>query len=179
MSEDQGYRVRWKGVISQPLTIAQINARFDSHEVGLGHEIEVEGEWLTLERFFKLAPAGASTSGEPPQPPPPGPLRVSFSQGILSASSSAEPGAVSGPLAQPIEVPAYQPRKLAMFVGLGLLLGFFGAHHFYAGRHGRGILQILLTLALVALDLGIIWTWLWALVEIMVVRTDRNGARMI
>lgn len=64
-------------------------------------------------------------------------------------------------------------KSKVAYVLLGLFLGIFGIHNFYAGYFGRGIVQLLLTL-LSCFILGIV-TGLWALIEVCVVDKDANG----
>jgi hypothetical protein len=64
---------------------------------------------------------------------------------------------------------------------LGLFLGYLGAHNFYAGFWPRGLLQVALTALLTAtafterFGVGLIVTWFWALLEVILVSRDRWG----
>lgn len=63
------------------------------------------------------------------------------------------------------------PKNRNTYQLLALFCGGIGAHNFYAGYLDRGIVQILLC-----------WTgisWLWALVEMFVVKNDANGNPMV
>lgn len=71
----------------------------------------------------------------------------------------------------------YKTRKT--FVLLGVFLGCFGIHNFYAGYAGRGVSQLLLSLILLATPVYCIPVYLWALFEIAFVTEDARAVRMI
>ncbi len=56
------------------------------------------------------------------------------------------------------------------FMLLGLFLGAFGIHNFYAGYTARGIVQLLI--ACLTLFYGIFISWPWAILEILLVSRD-------
>ena len=63
------------------------------------------------------------------------------------------------------------PKDIVLYRVLAFFCGGIGAHNFYAGRLGRGLVQILLG-----------WTgisWIWALVEMFTVKEDANGRPMV
>jgi TM2 domain-containing membrane protein YozV len=65
------------------------------------------------------------------------------------------------------------------FILLGLFLGCFGIHNFYAGYTGKGIAQLLITLFLGWLfGLGLLITGVWALIEIIAVSRDAQGFQL-
>lgn len=69
-------------------------------------------------------------------------------------------------------------KSRAAYIVLGLFFGCLGIHNFYAGRVGAGIAQLLITIFLGWLFIGIVITAFWALIEIIAVDTDGNGIRM-
>jgi len=79
--------------------------------------------------------------------------------------------------------PHAQPQPVARarvaYVLLGLFLGGLGIHNFYAGYHGRAVAQLVITLLLGWLFIGLLITGLWALIEIITVDTDAAGVRMV
>ncbi len=121
-------------------------------------------------------PAGARQASTPPPPP--------------SRQSVTEPAPVSIDTTQPVpEIPvaaqevdetrglfqesfAAQPKRRSTYIVLGLLLGIFGAHSFYAGYRLRGIIQLSLTV--LTLGYGALVTAIWTLVEICTVKHDSN-----
>lgn len=60
-----------------------------------------------------------------------------------------------------------------VFVLLGVFLGGFGVHNFYAGYIARGVIKILITIVSMGLLFWI--SWIWAIVEICTVRIDAVG----
>ncbi len=68
------------------------------------------------------------------------------------------------------------PRARLTFILLGIFLGAFGAHNFYAGYGRRGSFQVVLTLVS-CFQLAVI-TWLWAIVEVCVVSRDAEDRLM-
>jgi hypothetical protein len=59
------------------------------------------------------------------------------------------------------------------YILLGLFLGGLGIHNFYAGRTGKGLVQLLLVVC--TLGLGALITGPWALFDIILVTTDGQG----
>lgn len=52
MSDVQEYSLRWRGRISGPFPVAEINRMLDDHEIGMGHEIFYQEAWITVEEFL-------------------------------------------------------------------------------------------------------------------------------
>jgi TM2 domain-containing membrane protein YozV len=78
---------------------------------------------------------------------------------------------------QPIMI-AMQKSRLS-YILLGLFLGGFGIHNFYAGYSGKGVAQLLLTLLLFWTIVVPVGVWIWIIVEICTVDHDAYGNRMI
>jgi len=53
MSKQSSFRLRWKGVISEPLSLGQVSDKLRSGEISLIHNIEVEGSWITIREYFR------------------------------------------------------------------------------------------------------------------------------
>ena len=65
-------------------------------------------------------------------------------------------------------------RKMkAIYVVLGFFLGAIGIHNFYAGYKRRAIAQLVITV----LSFGylLLVSWIWAIVEIVIVNDDASG----
>jgi hypothetical protein len=64
-------------------------------------------------------------------------------------------------------------RSRVAYIILGVFLGTFGIHNFYAGYSGKGVAQLLITV----LSCGILSlaVWIWVLVEIYTVTADTSG----
>jgi TM2 domain-containing membrane protein YozV len=69
-------------------------------------------------------------------------------------------------------------KSRGVYIILGLLLGCLGIHNFYAGYNGKGATQLIITLILGWVIIGIVITGLWALIDICTVTVDANGDRM-
>src|SRR5439155_11313126 len=113
------------------------------------------------------ATGAAATGVEIPAPPPPPPP--------LAGTGVAPPPALR-PQGQSGQAPLanyYQqdrPKTRVIFVLLGIFLGIFGAHNFYAGYTKKGAMQLVATvlIAFYAEIAAWLWAvvWLWAIVEI-------------
>jgi TM2 domain-containing membrane protein YozV len=98
-----------------------------------------------------------------------GPLGLSNS---VSGAGAAFPA--PAPLyAQPPYMLRRPPKSRTTYIVLGVFLGAFGAHNFYAGYTGRAVGQ--LCLSILTLFYLSIASWIWAIVEICVVEKDSAG----
>jgi TM2 domain-containing membrane protein YozV len=71
-------------------------------------------------------------------------------------------------------------KNRAVYVLLGLFLGFLGAHSFYAGYYRRGAAQASLSVFswwLFSQGYGSLISWLWAVVEICMISKDADGVQ--
>ena len=73
----------------------------------------------------------------------------------------------------PIVVKAARSR--GVFIILAILLGLLGIHNFYAGYHGRGAAQLLITILLGWIYIGLLINFVWILVELFTVTRDASG----
>lgn len=122
------------------------------------------------------APA-IDTAVPPPPPPPPAP-----------GGATQAPAGSAMPAAMPVT--AYAPAAGTMFAAhgpqakarltyilLGILLGVFGVHNFYAGYVKRGAVQLALTL--LTFFYASVIVWIWAVVEVCTVESDNNNINFI
>lgn len=72
-------------------------------------------------------------------------------------------------------VPATSPKSRTAFIVLGIFLGAFGAHNFYAGYTGKAVGQ--LCLSILSLFYLAVASWLWAVIEICIIDKDSSGVR--
>lgn len=72
-------------------------------------------------------------------------------------------------------VPEPQARNKMTFVLLGIFLGAFGGHNFYAGYYGKATVQLCLTL--LTLGFGGPMSWIWAVIEVCIVSEDSKGVQ--
>ena len=57
-------------------------------------------------------------------------------------------------------------------------LGYFGAHRFYVGKVGTGIVMLLLTLSFVGIAVSVVWAFIdWILILTGSFR-DRDGVKL-
>ena len=80
------------------------------------------------------------------------------------------------PVPEPLLVRSARRRRT--FIVLGLFLGCFGVHNFYAGNHGKGAAQLILTLILGWIVIGLVITTIWSLIEVLTVTLDGKGNPM-
>jgi hypothetical protein len=74
--------------------------------------------------------------------------------------------------------PVYIPRRSRLtYILLGVLLGAFGGHNFYAGYTKRAVIQLLITL--LSCFFGAVISWIWAIVEVCIVTEDDDGIAFV
>jgi TM2 domain-containing membrane protein YozV len=173
--ETSQYKLRWRGRQTGPYPVSEINRMLDEHEIGMGHEIYYEEKWIVLEEFF------AAISKPPPAPMTP-PAEIVKSPALTVMPREKSPSVrfkVSVSPGQPDPDAALtRPRNRMVFAFLAIVLGFLGLHNFYARQWLTGLLQLLLSIATSLMGFGIIASWLWAMIEALVVRKDGSGAEM-
>jgi TM2 domain-containing membrane protein YozV len=125
--------------------------------------------------LVKCPDCGRDVSTEAPVCPgcgrPMKPVRVS------PTASPAEPPHY-GPQYQPAPLVVTTTKSRGTFIALGLFLGCLGIHNFYAGYNGKGAAQLVITIVLGWLVVGLVITGIWALVEVLTVRVDAKGNPM-
>jgi hypothetical protein len=177
MNDEESLPLRWRGQVSGPLPLERILRMLDEHEIGTWHEVQYQGRWLTLEEFLQLREQKRAARALPPVPRR---EPVGSAQPLTPGSAPAQAtGSAPGTVTPAVGAPArFRPKRFPVFAALGLALGFVGAHNLYAGYWGTAIAQLLLTAATWWLGFGFIATWLWALLELLLVHTDRRGVRL-
>jgi TM2 domain-containing membrane protein YozV len=131
----------------------------------------------------QAAPQVAS-GGAAQLPPPPPPL-IGGTGVAPPPQATAQVRAQAGPESQIQQAPSslahYYPvpraKTRVIFVLLGIFLGVFGVHNFYAGYVRKGTIQLCLTL--LTLFYGAIASWIWAIVEICVINQDADGTQFV
>jgi len=114
------------------------------------------------------SPAAENAAPGAATPPPPPPLAAGTGAPPPPAAQASyvQPAAVRLPL-QP------GPRSRVTFVLLGVFLGIFGMHNFYAGYNKKAAIQLALTV--LTCFYGAAISWIWAIVEICVINKDAEG----
>ena len=121
------------------------------------------------------APQATPGGGGAEIPPPPPPM----------AGTGIAPPPQAGPAAQVPQQPAPlafyhplpQPKRRVIFVFLGIFLGFFGVHNFYAGYVKKGTIQLCVTL--LSCFYAALLSWVWAIVEICTTEKDAEGTQFV
>lgn len=74
---------------------------------------------------------------------------------------------------QPTVITITLQKSRFIYILLAIFLGSLGIHNFYAGRMGSAVAQLLISL----LSCGILSpiTWIWAIIDIITVKTDGEG----
>jgi TM2 domain-containing membrane protein YozV len=193
VSDTQHHMLRWRGRETGPYSLDEINRQLDDHKIGMGHEILSEGEWITLEQFFGAQHQPAAAPAAVAMPPPAGSSGVKLPRippatarpGTSLPSGHSNPVQTAATASAPpetMEVPDVgepKPRRRLVYALLGIFLGFTGVHNYYARHWLTGLLQMLLSIATFLLGFGVIASWVWAVVEAVLVRRDGNDLEMI
>jgi TM2 domain-containing membrane protein YozV len=136
--------------------------------------------------------ARPATGGLPPlptPPPPPGPSSTTsvpppphlafFREDTTRYLTPPRALSLAGYNETPAAIipPYIQRRSRLTYILLGVLLGAFGGHNFYAGYIKRAVAQLLLTV--LSCFFGGIISWIWAIVEVCTVKQDDDGVAFI
>jgi TM2 domain-containing membrane protein YozV len=119
------------------------------------------------------APGGSA--GQPPLPPPPPPPMAGT--GVAPPPQAGPGSQTPTPNAQTYYLPVSQPKTRVAFVLLGIFLGVFGVHNFYAGYIKKGTIQLCLTL--LTCFYGAAISLVWAIIEICTVNQDADGTQFV
>jgi hypothetical protein len=115
-------------------------------------------------------PGGVSTVPPPPPPHPYVPPPANFTFGGYATTAVPPPNRYQYPQGA-------VPKNRTTYILLGIFLGMFGGHNFYAGYYGRAMLQILLSV--LTLFVGSFIAWIWAIVEVCTVDRDSRNVQMV
>jgi TM2 domain-containing membrane protein YozV len=66
-----------------------------------------------------------------------------------------------------------QPKERIAYILLGIFLGVFGVHNFYAGYTGRAVAQLLISV--LTLFFGSFISAIWAIIDVCTVTADASG----
>lgn len=115
------------------------------------------------------------------------PLRAQIS--VRAPGSTEPPKRLHPDYVRPERAPIVQGRTTqhivktaknrGIYIILGLFLGFFGIHNFYAGYHGRGLAQLLVVLVLGWFVIGLVIVCIWVIIELFTVSQDATGDQMV
>ena len=152
-----------------PYSAHDIKAMFDQGAIGLETQFWADGmmAWSTIGSSRHLF--GISRPAQPVYSPRPGP-QYQFAEGQRAMYTQGQA------MYQPIVAGAAKSR--VSFILLGLFLGGFGIHNFYAGYTGKAITQLLLNLFLFWTIIVPIGIGIWVLIEVITIDHDASGFRM-
>jgi TM2 domain-containing membrane protein YozV len=71
--------------------------------------------------------------------------------------------------------PAENGKSRTTFILLGVLLGAFGAHNFYAGYRNKAFAQLLITV--LTLGFASPMSWMWAVIDVCTITEDSTGVK--
>jgi hypothetical protein len=140
-----GIQLRWRGRQSGPYPVSEINRMLDDHEIGMGHEIFYQDEWITLEEFFAALQKAAAPQRHTQKTPShhavgaaPGPAAREKFPAFASRYPSPQPP--SRDWRRAVRVTVWSSPCWRCSPALG-------AHNFYARQWMTGLLQLLLSVA--------------------------------
>jgi TM2 domain-containing membrane protein YozV len=118
--------------------------------------------------FSILAPPPPTAAGSAPPPP-------------IALGGAVPPPQYAPQYPQPNAVPqGYvrdyrnpQQKDRIAYILLGIFLGVFGVHNFYAGYTGRAVAQLLISV--LTLFFGSFISAIWAIIEVCTVTADASG----
>lgn len=122
----------------------------------------------------------ATATGVPPPPPPPL-LGTGIAPPPMARQLPQTASHVPAQLANYYQAP--QQKTRVIFVLLGIFLGIFGVHNFYAGYTKKGAMQLVATVLIgfyaeIASWLWLV-VWLWAIAEICIVSKEADGTQFV
>jgi hypothetical protein len=84
---------------------------------------------------------------------------------------------LAGPGIMAAQLPVAAAKAKSTYVLLGVLLGAFGAHNFYAGYRTRALAQLAITV--VTVGYGSPFSWVWAIIEVCTNDRDSQGVQFV
>lgn len=105
------------------------------------------------------------------------PAEPKVNVGVPELNSFAEPGTSPGAISPEgaSEFPPEDGKSRTTFILLGVLLGAFGAHSFYAGYKNKGVAQLLITVLTVGFAGPM--SWMWAVIDVCTITEDSIGVK--
>lgn len=82
------------------------------------------------------------------------------------------------PVMQELVRAPYSQKSRGTYIILGLFLGGLGIHNFYAGRNGPGAAQLIITLTLGWVGVGVVINLIWVIIELLSITEDGDGNPM-
>jgi len=146
-------------------------------------KLSMSGADLTTPEFAR----GMQTQSIPAARPAPPPLVNGAATATQTVSPQPNAGSVlfrpvpviaSHPAAAPAYVdftPHPDAKHKTTFTLLGVLLGMFGAHSFYAGYKCKAFIQLGITV--LTLGFASPMSWVWAIIDVLTIEEDSKGIK--
>jgi TM2 domain-containing membrane protein YozV len=138
---------------------------------------------LTSPEFARGAQTQSSSAARSAPPP--------LINGAATATQTVSPHSNAGSVlfrpvpviaSYPAAAPAYvdvtpdpDAKDKSRFILLGVLLGMFGAHSFYAGYKHKAFIQLGITV--LTLGFASPMAWVWAIIDVLTIEEDSNGIK--
>src|SRR5450432_1104031 len=165
----------------QKLTLAGSDLSGSSGTAAFGNVPEMlPGVGLMPPGWTPNAPPKLVKAAPPPMPPgavavqtpvaPPTIPAPRFGSGSILFGTQPVAAIAAAPVNTPMDfhfVPNPNAKNRMTFIVLGVLLGAFGAHNFYAGYTGKAIAQ--LCISVLSLGFGSPMSWIWAVIDVSTV----------
>ena len=119
-----------------------------------------------------------------PAPPPPVNGAATARQAVSPQSNTGSVLFRPAPIVPtvPAAAPAYvdftphpDAKQKSTFILLGVLLGMFGAHSFYAGYKRKALIQLCITV--LTLGFATPMAWIWAIIDVFTIEEDSKGIK--
>ena len=157
--------LRWKGRQSGPFAPEEIRARLKSSEIGLMHEVQMDGQWMSVEKFLaQTAPRPAAPPAPKPEKKAPAPqVKIEEPKPVPPKPIPLPPLTATMPAEQSLFFTAAAPREPAAEAQSGEMLA-------YAGFWLRGVAAIF--------DGAILGAFAWALRAIALAVAGETRAQL-
>jgi len=141
---------------------------------------------LGLPTSTSVAPPAPAVRTKAPPPPLPGvaaqPASIPlprFGAGSVLFGSQPVPVVATAAAAAPTTPLSFEPdpdaKNRMTFIILGVLLGPFGAHNFYAGYTKKAMAQLCITV--LSLGFASPMAWVWAVIDVSTIDSDEKGIK--
>jgi TM2 domain-containing membrane protein YozV len=148
-----GTELNRSATLSQPAPAPRISPAGNLSILGLSGPSQAEEVQAAPSRGEPPPPMMATGAAPPPMPPTRGVYAPLRPQDVMRGAEKS--------------------KSRQVYVLLGVFLGVFGVHNFYAGYIQRAVSQLCLTL--LTCFYGAVVSWIWAIVEVCVISKDYDG----
>jgi hypothetical protein len=130
---------------------------------------------LGLPASTSVAPPTPALPAKAPPPPLPG-VAARFGAGSVLFGSQPVAAVATAAPATPLSFePDPDAKNRMTFIILGVLLGAFGAHNFYAGYTKKAVAQLCITVF--SLGFASPMAWVWGVIDVSTIDSDEKGIK--